>query len=406
MFTHGGVVRLLAREVGEDRFVPTGTLLVVDWDARKLALDPGGRGHAPGREGLGHRGEIGDAHDFPSGRNTIDRRGFLGVGALGGAATLTGACRPSSTPPGSGTSAGFDVPAFEFDEATVADLQAKMGGGELTSRRLTEAYLARIEALDRQGPSLASVIETNPRPWTSPAPSTPSARPRECAARSTGFPVLIKDNIDTADRMTTTAGSLALEGSIPEQDSHVARRLREAGAVILGQGEPVRVGQLPLDPIHLRVERARRPVPQPLRPRPQPVRLELGSGVAVSANLCAVAVGTETDGSIVCPSNANGIVGIKPTVGLVSRAGIIPISHTQDTAGPMARTVADAAALLTALAGVDPRDEATAAAQGRLTDYTRALDPTASRAPASASPGRWPASTRTSTRCSRRPWPR
>jgi len=308
---------------------------------------------------------------------TIDRRGFLGVGALGGAAaaTLTGACRPASTPPGPDATAAFDVPAFEFDEATVADLQAKMGGGELTSRRLTEAYLARIEALDRQGPNLASVIETNPEALDIAGALDAERQAQGVRGPLHGIPVLVKDNIDTADRMTTTAGSLALEGSIPAQDSHVARRLREGGAVILGKANLSEWANFRSSRSTSgwsgRGGRCRNPFALDRNP----CGSSSGSGVAASANLCAVAVGTETDGSVVCPSNANGIVGIKPTVGLVSRAGIIPISHTQDTAGPMARTVDDAAALLTVLAGVDPRDEATAAAEGHIADYTRALDP-------------------------------
>src|SRR5437899_4026990 len=190
-----------------------------------------------------------------------------------------------------------------------------------------------------------------------------------------GIPVLVKDNVETADKMTTTAGSLALEGSIPARDAFVVERLRAAGAVVLGKanlsewanfrstrstsGWSARGGQCR----------------NPYSLDRNPCGSSSGSGVAVSANLCAVAVGTETDGSIVCPSTTSGIVGIKPTLGLVSRAGIVPIAHSQDTAGPMARTVADAAALLGALAGEDPRDPATAASHGRAADYARFLDP-------------------------------
>ncbi|MCG6927343.1 MAG: amidase [Acidobacteria bacterium] len=310
------------------------------------------------------------------GSPTIDRRGFLGVGALTGAAAAAGACRPA---PGTGdqtaTDAGFRVPAFEFREASVADLQKRMADGELTSRRLTQAYLSRIEAIDGQGPKLRSVIETNPEALDIAGTLDTERQAQGVRGPLHGIPVLVKDNIDTADQMTTTAGSLALEGSIPRQDSHVAQRLREAGAVILGKANLSEWANFRSSRSTSgwsgRGGRCRNPYALDRNP----CGSSSGSGVAVSASLCAVAVGTETDGSIVCPSTANGVVGIKPTVGLVSRAGIIPISHTQDTAGPMARTVADAAALLTALAGVDPRDEATAGAGEHRADYTVALDP-------------------------------
>jgi amidase len=304
------------------------------------------------------------------------RRGFLGFGALTGAAAVTGACRPDAEPQASsGSEKGFQVPTFEFEEATVVELQEKMAAGKLTSRRLTEAYLARIEALDRKGPMLRSVIETNPE-----ALAIAEALDGERSAKGArgplhGIPVLLKDNIDTADRLTTTAGSFALEGSIPKQDSGVARQLRAAGAVILGKANLSEWANFRSEHSTSGWSGRGGGCRNPYALDRNPCGSSSGSGVAVSGNLTALAVGTETNGSIVCPSNANGIVGIKPTVGLVSRAGIIPISHTQDTAGPMARTVADAAALLSGLAGVDPRDEATAAAKGHTSDYTSALDP-------------------------------
>ncbi len=305
----------------------------------------------------------------------MDRRGFLGVGALGGAAALTGACQPASKPAASGEADAFRVPAFEFEEATVAELREKMTSGKLTARRLTEAYLARIEALDRQGPTLRSVIETNPEALSIADALDKERKDKGPRGPLHGIPVLLKDNIDTADQLTTTAGSLALEGSIPAQDSHVAQRLREAGAVVLGKANLSEWANFRSEQSTSgwsgRGGRCRNPYALDRNP----CGSSSGSGVAASANLCALAVGTETNGSVVCPSTANGIVGIKPTVGLVSRAGIIPISHTQDTAGPMTRTVADAAVLLTALAGADPRDEATAAAEGHISDYTTALDP-------------------------------
>jgi amidase len=249
-----------------------------------------------------------------------------------------------------------------------------MHAGALRSKTLTETYLRRIEELDRRGPALRSVIETNPDALAIAESLDQERKAKGARGPLHGIPVLVKDNIDTADRMTTTAGSLALEGSIAARDAFVAERLRAAGAVILGKanlsewanfrsthstsGWSARGGQCR----------------NPYSLDRNPCGSSSGSGVAVSANLCAVAVGTETDGSIVCPSTTSGIVGIKPTVGLLSRAGIIPISHTQDTPGPMARTVADAAALLAALTGEDPRDPATAASHGRSADYARFLD--------------------------------
>ena len=264
-----------------------------------------------------------------------------------------------------------DDKAFEIEDASVEEFQASMASGSLTSRALTEAYLARIETID---PTLRSVLETNPDALE--IADTLDAERRSGRVRGAlhGIPTLVKDNIDTADGMRTTAGSFALGEVTPARDAFVVERLREAGAVILGKanlsewanfrstrsssGWSARGGQCvnPYD-----VDRS-------------PCGSSSGSGVAVAANLCAVAVGTETDGSIVCPSSINGLVGIKPTVGLVSRSGVIPVSHSQDTPGPMARTIADAAALLMALAGADPRDAATARARVEP-DYAAILDP-------------------------------
>jgi amidase len=304
----------------------------------------------------------------------MDRRGFLGVAALGGAAALFGAC---SREPSWNPAEGFNAPSFDFEEATLADLQERMEKGELTSFQLTEAYLQRIEALDGQGPTLRGVIEANPEALDLAAALDARRQAERSLGPLHGIPILVKDNLATADQMTTTAGSLALEGSIPGQDSHVVERLRRAGAVILGKANLSEWANFrsthSVSGWSARGGQCRNPYALDRNP----CGSSSGSAVAVSANLCALAVGTETDGSIVCPSNANGIVGVKPTVGLVSRAGIIPISHTQDTAGPMARTVADAASLLTAMAGTDPRDEATAAAKEHLADYAAALDPTA-----------------------------
>ena len=257
-----------------------------------------------------------------------------------------------------------DLPPFELEEATVAALQGGMKSGWYTARSITELYLARIAAVDKQGPELHSIIELNPDALQIADALDAERKAKGPRGPLHGIPVLVKDNIDTADRMTTTAGSLALEGSIPPEDSTVAKRLRDSGAIILGKanlsewanirslrsssGWSARGGQCK----------------NPYALDRNPCGSSSGSAAATSANLTALSVGTETDGSIVCPSGTCGIVGIKPTVGLISRAGIIPISHNQDTAGPMCRTVTDAAILLGALAEVDAR-----------TDYTAFLDP-------------------------------
>ncbi|MFL5401737.1 MAG: amidase [Gemmatimonadales bacterium] len=305
----------------------------------------------------------------------IGRREFLGFSALAGAAAVAHGGRIPFVGPWSRASRAFDWNPVDLDEATVAGLQADMQAGRLTARQLIESYFERIEKLDRQGPELRSTIETNPD-----ALSLADELDRERRAKGPrgplhGIPVLLKDNIDTADRMTTTAGSLALEGSIPPSDSGVAARLRTAGAVLLGKANMSEWANIrsthSTSGWSARGGQCRNPYVLDRNP----CGSSSGSAVAVSANLCAVAIGTETDGSIVCPASNNGVVGLKPTVGLVSRAGIIPISHTQDTAGPLCRTVADAAALLTAMAGPDPRDVATGPAARQVKDYTRFLDP-------------------------------
>lgn len=262
-----------------------------------------------------------------------------------------------------------------LEEATIADLQAAMEAGDLTARALVELYLERIELLDRSGPRLGAVVEVNPDAWDIARDLDRERRARGPRGPLHGIPVLVKDNIDTGDRMQTTAGSVALAGPPAPEDATVVRRLREAGAVILGKtnlsewanfrstrsvsGWSARGGQ----------------TRNPYALDRSPSGSSSGSAAAVAANLCAAALGTETDGSIVSPSHACGVVGLKPTVGLTSRYGVVPISHTQDTVGPHARTVADAAAVLGALAGVDPADPATAAAAARAhRDYTAFLD--------------------------------
>jgi amidase len=309
-------------------------------------------------------------------REPIARRAFLNHVAVLGAAAA-GRISPPDAP--LGATAGVPrtppvPPPFDLEEITVAELQSGMAAGRYTSRGVVEQYLARIAAMDRAGPSLQSIIETNPE-----ALDLAEQLDRERAATGPrgplhGVPILLKDNIDTADRMSTTAGSLALEGSIASRDSHVAERLRAAGAVLLAKANMSEWANIRSTRSSSGWSARGGQCRNPFVLDRNPCGSSSGSAAAVSANFGALAVGTETDGSIVCPASANGVVGIKPTVGLVSRAGIIPISHTQDTAGPLCRTVADAAALLTVLAGADPRDAATAASAGHVEqDYTAFL---------------------------------
>jgi len=309
--------------------------------------------------------------------SNLTRRRLLTSGMLAGVATalpslplVAGAT--ASAPP----EAQARLKAFELDEITVTGLQQAMQSGRLTARSIAEKYLARIEAADKHGPSVNSVIEINPE-----ALDIAEKLDRERKARGPrgplhGIPVLIKDNIATRDRMMTTAGSLALVGARAPKDSFVAKKLREAGAVILGKTNLSEWANIRSSHSTSGWSGRGGLTRNPYALDRNPCGSSSGSGAAVSANFCALAIGTETDGSIVCPSGVNGIVGIKPTVGLVSRAGIVPIAHSQDTAGPMARTVADAAVLLGALTGVDTDDPETGASQGKaLGDYTRFLDP-------------------------------
>jgi len=266
--------------------------------------------------------------------------------------------------------------SFELDEATIADLQAGMASGKYTASSITQKYLDRIDEIDKRGPALASVIEVNPDALAIADGLDKERAQKHVRGPMHGIPVLIKDNIDTADRMQTTAGSLALLGSKPVRDSFVAQRLREAGAVILGKTNLSEWANIRSSHSSSGWSGRGGQTKNPYALDRNPCGSSSGSGAGTAANLCAVAVGTETDGSVVCPASANGLVGIKPTVGLVSRSGIIPISHSQDTAGPMARTVRDAAILLGAIAGVDSRDSVTAASSGKsVTDYTSFLDP-------------------------------
>ncbi len=304
----------------------------------------------------------------------MNRRKFVRAGLVGGAALAS--ARIITPARANTTNDVATPPAFELDELTIADLQAGMAAGKFTSQSLTQQYLERIEDIDRRGPAINSVIEINPDALALAAQMDKERKAGRLRGRLHGIPVLIKDNIGTHDRMTTTAGSLALAGSIAPQDATVARKLREAGAVIIGKTNLSEWANFRSSHSSSGWSGRGGQTKNPYVLDRNPCGSSSGTGAAVAANLAAIGVGTETDGSVVCPSNANSLVGIKPTVGLISRAGIIPISHSQDTAGPMCRTVTDAAILLGALTGVDSRDEATRASGGKfLVDYTKSLDP-------------------------------
>jgi amidase len=307
----------------------------------------------------------------------MHRRTFLRATALAAAATAVGT---KTTAAMSEPHLSRRMKHFALEEHTIPELQELMNRGRESSVSITRKYLGRIDQIDRRGPTLKAVIELNPDALAIAREADAERKQKGPRGPLHGIPVLIKDNIATHDRMTTTAGSLALAGSVPPRDSFVAEKLRAAGAVLLGKtnlsewanfrgfhsssGWSARGGQ------------TRNPYVLDRNPSGS----SSGSGVAVSANLCSVAVGTETDGSILSPSSYNGIVGIKPTLGLISRSGIVPIAHSQDTAGPMARTVTDAAILLGVLAGTDSGDSATADCDSkRKPDYSAFLDASALR---------------------------
>ena len=263
---------------------------------------------------------------------------------------------------------------IDIVEAPVAALQEAMSAGRTTSRALTAQYLARIKAIDKAGPRINAVIEVNPDALAIAAALDKERREKGPRGPLHGIPVLVKDNIATADRMQTTAGSLALAGVKPPRDAFLVAKLREAGAVILGKTNLSEWA-------NIRSTRSTSGWSARGGLTRNPYALDRntsgsssGSAAAIAASLAAIAVGTETDGSITSPASINNLVGLKPTVGLVSRAGVIPIAHSQDTAGPMARTVADAAALLSAMAGSDARDDATREADAKAADYTKHLD--------------------------------
>ena len=308
--------------------------------------------------------------------NNPSRRKFLQsaitAGATAAAYPALGAAREITT----AKPVTPEVKPFELDEITIPELQEGMKSGKFTARVLVEKYSTRIDEIDKRGPAVNAVIELNPE-----AAAIAEALDQERKGKGPrgplhGIPVLIKDNIDTADRMMTTAGSLALIGSKPPKDSFVAQRLRAAGAVILGKTNLSEWANIRSSHSTSGWSGRGGLTKNPYALDRNACGSSSGTGAGISANLAAVGIGTETDGSIVCPSSSNGLAGIKPTVGLVSRTGIIPISHSQDGAGPMCRTVSDAAIFLGALTGVDAEDSATAASAGKSqTDYAQYCDP-------------------------------
>ncbi|HVM92093.1 MAG TPA: amidase [Terriglobales bacterium] len=310
---------------------------------------------------------------------TVSRRTFLSTAAISGAATAL-----TSTISVAGERAAKTVAyqprPFELEELTISDLQEGLKSGKFTARSLVEKYWIRISDIDMRDdpghPVLNSIIEMNPEALAVADKFDQERESGKVRGPLHGIPILIKDNIATDDRMMTTAGSLALVGAKVAKDSGVVQKLRAAGAIILGKTNLSEWANMRSSHSTSGWSGRGGQTKNPYALDRNPCGSSSGTGAAISANLAAVGIGTETDGSIVCPSSANGLAGIKPTVGLISRAGIIPISHSQDTAGPMCRTVRDAALLLGALAGIDPDDEATSASAGKSqADYTQFCDP-------------------------------
>jgi amidase len=323
---------------------------------------------------------------------TANRRSFLQTALVGGAGAAVGSLSPAlsgarasslpaAAPEGSEPAPrAAEIKSFELDEITISQLQEGMKSGKFTARSLVEKYASRIDEIDRQNdkrdPAVNSILELNPDALAIADALDQERKAKGARGPLHGIPVLIKDNIDTADKMMTTAGSLALLGSKPPKDSFIAQKLRAAGAVILGKTNLSEWANIRSSHSTSGWSGRGGLTRNPYALDRNPCGSSSGTGAGISANLCAVGIGTETDGSIVCPSSANGLAGIKPTVGLVSRSGIIPISHTQDGAGPMCRTVRDAAILLGALTGIDAEDSATAASQGKsYSDYAQFCDP-------------------------------
>jgi len=296
----------------------------------------------------------------------MNRRKFLQAGSLTSlgvaAASLSGWATTTA-------------PAFALEEITIAQLQEKMQQGQATSVSITQQYINRIKTIDRQGPKINSVIELNPEALSIAAALDKERKQGRVRGPLHGIPVLVKDNINTGDQMMTTAGALALAGNKAKEDAFIIKQLRLAGAVLLGKTNLSEWANFRSENSTSAWSSRGGQTKCPYILDRNPSGSSSGSGAATAANLCAISIGTETDGSIVSPSSINGLVGIKPTVGLWSRSGIIPISATQDTAGPMARTVQDAAILLGALTGIDPADGVTKESDGKsLKDYTKFLD--------------------------------
>ena len=312
-------------------------------------------------------------------RGVSSRRTFLQTGVIGGAAAAIypalGAARVVAAEDSSPKSAPPEIPPFELEEMTIDQLQADMKSGKYTARSLTEKYLQRIHDVDKQGPAVNSVIELNPDAVAIAELLDRERKEKGVRGPLHGIPVLIKDNVGTADKMMTTAGSLALDAPNPPKDSLVAAQFRKSGAVILGKTNLSEWANIRSSHSTSGWSGRGGLTKNPYALDRNPCGSSSGTGAGVSSNFAAGGIGTETDGSIVCPSSSNGLAGIKPTVGLVSRAGIIPISHSQDTAGPMCRTLRDAAIMLGALTGVDPEDSYTTESQSKsYTDYAQFLD--------------------------------
>lgn len=298
-----------------------------------------------------------------------DRRQFLKTGLIGAAAVAAASQLDLAA------SAQTSVKAFELEEITIAELRAGLDSGRFTSQQLVQMYSQRIADIDKQGPAINAVIEMNPDAMALAEKADQERKSGGVRGPMHGIPLLIKDNIATGDKMSTSAGSLALKDAKSPKDSFVAAQLRKAGAIILGKTNLSEWANLRSSHSSSGWSGRGGQTKCPYALDRNPSGSSSGTGAAVSANECPVGIGSETDGSIVSPACSNGLVGIKPTVGLIGRTGIIPISHTQDTAGPMSRTVADAAALLTVLAAVDPDDAAGKTSAGKEQDYLRALDP-------------------------------
>lgn len=306
----------------------------------------------------------------------MNRRNFLknSSAASIGITAIAASCNNITQVKGTNADDKIKPDDFELNEITIDALQSKMQSGEYTSQKITELYLQRIDAIDKNGHKINSVIEVNPDAVNIAKAMDAERKAGKLRGIMHGIPVLIKDNIDTADKMMTTAGSLALEGNIAAKDAFIIQQLRAAGAVLLGKTNLSEWANFRSSRSSSGWSSRGGQTKNPCVLNRNPCGSSSGSGAAVAANLCTVAIGTETDGSVIAPASFCGIVGMKPTLGLLSRSGIIPISSTQDTAGPMARTVKDAAILLSVLTGIDNSDAVTNAGNGKIEkDYTKLI---------------------------------